>query len=156
MCPVNVRTADEHLALGNRISMMVAPLPVGIYDPVERYRQVRTGMAQVKASGESVRMTRILDMMTFLPPALQTAAGFLQVQSAPVTDSPTCPTTRVLYTQGSSLETMTRSCRSPMASASRRDAVVCDTLTIGVTLDPRSSGRDVGRAHRESYESSAR
>jgi hypothetical protein len=64
--------------------MMVAPLPVGIYDPVERYRQVRAAMAQIKASGESARMTRILDLMTLLPPALQTAAGWLQVQSSPV------------------------------------------------------------------------
>jgi hypothetical protein len=44
MLPVNVRRADEHLQLGNRVSMLVAPLPVGIFDPLERLRQVRTAL----------------------------------------------------------------------------------------------------------------
>jgi WS/DGAT/MGAT family acyltransferase len=139
MCPVNVRTADEHLALGNRVSMMVAPLPVGIYDPVERYRQVRAAMAQIKASGESARMTRILDLMTLLPPALQTAAGWLQVRSAPVnticTNVPGPPVS--LYTQGVRLETMV-----PLVPLAQGIGLAfamlsyADTLTIGMTLDP--------------------
>jgi WS/DGAT/MGAT family acyltransferase len=139
MCPVNVRTADEHLALGNRISMMVAPLPVGIYDPVERYRQVRAAMAQIKASGESARMTRILDLLTLLPPALQTAAGWLQVQSSPVnticTNVPGPPVS--LYAQGVRLETMI-----PLVPLAQGIGLAfamlsyADTLTIGITLDP--------------------
>ena len=139
MCPVNVRTADEHLALGNRISMMVAPLPVGIYDPVERYRQVRAAMAQIKASGESARMTRILDLMTLLPPALQAAAGWMQVQSAPVnticTNVPGPPVS--LYAQGVRIETMI-----PLVPLAQGIGLAfamlsyADTLTIGVTLDP--------------------
>ena len=139
MCPVNVRTADEHLALGNRISMMVAPLPVGIYDPVERYRQVRAAMTQIKASGESARMTRILDLLTLLPPALQTAAGWMQVQSAPVnticTNVPGPPV--ALYAQGVRLETMV-----PLVPLAQGIGLAfamlsyADTLTIGVTLDP--------------------
>lgn len=139
MCPVNVRTADEHMALGNRVSMMVAPLPVGIYDPVERYRQVRAAMAQIKASGESARMTRILDLMTLMPPAIQTAAGWLQVQSAPVnticTNVPGPPVS--LYAQGVRLETMI-----PLVPLAQGIGLAfamlsyADTLTIGVTLDP--------------------
>jgi diacylglycerol O-acyltransferase len=139
MCPVNVRTADEHMALGNRVSMMVAPLPVGIYDPIERYRQVRAAMAQIKASGESARMTRILDLMTLMPPALQTAAGWLQVQSAPVnticTNVPGPPVS--LYAQGVRLETMV-----PLVPLAQGIGLAfamlsyADTLTIGVTLDP--------------------
>lgn len=139
MCPVNVRSADERLALGNRISMMVAPLPVGIYDPRERYRQVRAAMAQIKASGESARMTRILDLVTLLPPALQTAAGWLQVQSAPVnticTNVPGPPVS--LYTQGVRIETMV-----PLVPLAQGIGLAfamlsyADTLTIGVTLDP--------------------
>jgi WS/DGAT/MGAT family acyltransferase len=139
MCPVNVRTADEHLALGNRVSMMVAPLPVGIYDPVERYRQVRAAMAQIKASGESARMTRIIDLLTLLPPALQTAAGWVQVQSAPVnticTNVPGPPVS--LFAQGVRLETMI-----PLVPLAQGIGLAfamlsyADTLTIGVTLDP--------------------
>ncbi len=157
MCPVNVRTADEHLALGNRVSMMVAPLPVGIYDPVERYRQIRAAMAQIKASGESARMTRILDLMTLLPPALQTAAGWLQVQSAPVnticTNVPGPPV--ALYTQGIGLETMV-----PLVPLAQGIGLAfamlsyADTLTIGVTLDPAliRDGERVVEFLGESYE----
>jgi hypothetical protein len=127
------------MALGNRVSMMVAPLPVGIYDTAERYRQVRAATAQLKASGESARMTRILDLMTLLPPALQTAAGWLQVQSAPVnticTNVPGPPVS--LYTQGQRIETMV-----PLVPLAQGIGVAfamlsyADTLTIGVTLDP--------------------
>jgi WS/DGAT/MGAT family acyltransferase len=139
MCPVNVRRPDEHLALGNRVSMMVAPLPVGIFDPLERYRQVRAAMAQIKASGESARMTRILDLMTLLPPTLQTALGWLQVQSAPVnticTNVPGPPVS--LFVQGVRLATMV-----PMVPLAQGIGLAfamlsyADTLTIGVTLDP--------------------
>jgi WS/DGAT/MGAT family acyltransferase len=139
LCPVNVRTADEHMALGNRVSMMVAPLPVGIYDTAERYRQVRAATAQLKASGESARMTRILDLMTLLPPALQTAAGWLQVQSAPVnticTNVPGPPVS--LYSQGRRIDTMV-----PLVPLAQGIGLAfamlsyADTLTIGVTLDP--------------------
>lgn len=139
MCPVNVRTADEHLALGNRISMMVAPLPVGILDTAERYRQVRAATSQIKASGESARMTRILDLMTLLPPALQTAVGWLQVQSSPVnticTNVPGPPVS--LYAQGVRLETMV-----PLVPLAQGIGLAfamlsyADSLTIGATLDP--------------------
>ncbi len=157
MCPVNVRTADEHLALGNRVSMMVAPLPVGIYDPTERYRQIRAAMAQIKASGESARMTRILDLMTYLPPALQTAAGWLQVQSAPVnticTNVPGPPVS--LYTQGVRLETMV-----PLVPLAQGIGLAfamlsyADTLTIGVTLDPAliRDGERIVECIRDSFE----
>jgi diacylglycerol O-acyltransferase / wax synthase len=157
MCPVNVRTKDEHLALGNRVSMMVAPLPVGIYDPRERYRQVRAAMAQIKASGESARMTRILDLMTLLPPALQTAVGWLQVQSAPVnticTNVPGPPVS--LFTQGVRIETMV-----PMVPLAQGIGLAfamlsyADTLTIGVTLDPAliRDGDRIVDCLRESFE----
>ena len=36
MVPVSVRADEEHGALGNRISAMMAPLPVWCEDPVER------------------------------------------------------------------------------------------------------------------------
>ena len=48
--PVNVRQPEEHLHLGNRVSMLIAPLPVGIFDPLERLRQVRTATAQLYPS----------------------------------------------------------------------------------------------------------
>ena len=40
MVPVSVRAEEEHGALGNRVSAMMAPLPVWCEDPVERLRIV--------------------------------------------------------------------------------------------------------------------
>ena len=73
--PVNVRSADQKGALGNRVSMLVAPLPVGIFDPLERLRQVRTATAQLKERGQASRMTRMLDLLELLPPVLQRPLG---------------------------------------------------------------------------------
>ena len=77
MLPVNVRRPDEHLQLGNRVSMLVAPLPVGIFDPLERLRQVRTATAQLKERGQAARMTRMVDLLEILPPPLQLGANRL-------------------------------------------------------------------------------
>ncbi len=140
MCPVNVRSAGEHLHLGNRVSAMVAPLPVGIFDPLERLRQVRTAMAQQKRSGESAKMSRMLDLMALLPPPLQAQLGWLmQVPTTPVnticTNIPGPPVS--LYVQGKRLETLV-----PMVPLMQGVGLAfailsyADTLTIGVSLDP--------------------
>src|SRR5262249_6296422 len=108
MVPVNVRAANEHLKLGNRVSMMVAPLPVGILDPRERLRQVRTAMAQLKERGQAARVTRGVDLVDLLPPALLTPLGWLQVKAAPIntvcTNLPGPPVS--IYVQGQRLETL--------------------------------------------------
>ena len=139
MLPVNVRRADEHLQLGNRVSMLVAPLPVGIFDPLERLRQVRTATAQLKERGQANRMTRMLDLLELLPPALQRPLGWLQVQAAPIntvcTNVPGPPVS--LYVQGKRLETLV-----PMVPLAQGVGLAfailsyADTLTIGITADP--------------------
>ena len=57
MVPISVRAADEHGALGNRVSSMMAPLPVWCEDPVERLRagHVDDGRPQALASRRSAR-----------------------------------------------------------------------------------------------------
>jgi diacylglycerol O-acyltransferase / wax synthase len=139
MLPVNVRRTDEHLQLGNRVSMLVAPLPVGIFDPLERLRQVRTATAQLKERGQAGRMTRMLDLLELLPPMLQRPLGWLQVQAAPIntvcTNVPGPPVS--LYVQGKRLETLV-----PMVPLAQGVGLAfailsyADTLTIGITADP--------------------
>jgi WS/DGAT/MGAT family acyltransferase len=53
MVPVNVRAPDEVAVLGNRVSMMLADLPVDIADPVRRLDAVRTRMDRLKAGKEA-------------------------------------------------------------------------------------------------------
>lgn len=84
MVPVNVRTEHDQLKLGNRVSMMVAPLPIGITDPVERLRQVSTAMDLLKNSGQAGQMERVVAMTDLLPPVLQRPLARLQASVAPV------------------------------------------------------------------------
>ncbi len=137
MCPVNVRTAAEHLQLGNRVSALMAPLPVGIFDPLERLRQVRAAMAQLKRSGESQRLSRLIDLLGYLPVPLQHQMGW--VQSMPVnticTNVPGPPVS--LYLQGRRLDRMVPIV--PLAQGVGLAFAIlsyADSITIGVNLDP--------------------
>ena len=84
MVPVNVRGEHEHLKLGNRVSMMIAPLPVGIIDPLERLRQVSAAMDLIKSSGQAGQMERVVALTDLLPPVLQRPLAQLQASIAPV------------------------------------------------------------------------
>jgi len=78
MVPVSVRAEEEHGALGNRISAMMAPLPVWSEDPLERLREVTETMGDLKGSGQAVGaeiLTRITD---FAPPTIASQAARLQ------------------------------------------------------------------------------
>ncbi len=78
MVPVSVRADEEHGALGNRISAMMAPLPVWCEDPVERVHLMTKAMGDLKGSGQAVGaeiLTRITD---FAPPTLAAQAARLQ------------------------------------------------------------------------------
>jgi len=139
MCPVNVRTPHEHLKLGNRVSMMVAPLPVGIFDPRERYRQVQAAMAQLKASGQSARMARMVELIDLLPPPLQMVFSWVQMAAAPIntvcTNIPGPPVS--LYVQGKRLESLVP--LIPLAQGVGLAFAIlsyADSLTIGITVDP--------------------
>jgi WS/DGAT/MGAT family acyltransferase len=50
LVPVSIRTENEHGELGNKLTAMRGPLPVGVVDPVERLRTVATEMDALKAS----------------------------------------------------------------------------------------------------------
>lgn len=157
MVPVNVRGASEDGALGNRISMMAAPLPVGIHDPLERLRQVRAAMATLKQSGQPARMTRMLEVVELLPPFLQRPLAWLNFQGAPVntvcTNVPGPPVS--LYAQGKRLETLVPIV--PLAQGVGLAFAIlsyADTLTIGVTADPAlvPNGELVIELLREAYD----
>ncbi len=95
--PVNVRSAKESANLGNRVSMMVAPLPISIADPVERLRCVAASMDLLKESGQSVQMERLLGLADLIPPPLQATMGQLQPSQLPVnTISTNVPGPRVI------------------------------------------------------------
>jgi len=132
MVPVSVRAEEEHGALGNRIAAMMAPLPVGCEDPVERLRLVTESMGDLKGSGQAVGaeiLTRITD---FAPPTIVSQAARLQpaqrffnlvVTNVPGPQFP-------LYVLGREMESI-----FPMVPLARRQALCVGIMSYNGQVD---------------------
>ena len=48
MVPVSVRAEEQRGELGNQVAAMYAPLPVGLADPLERFRAVHEALGDLK------------------------------------------------------------------------------------------------------------
>jgi diacylglycerol O-acyltransferase / wax synthase len=69
LVPVSVRHADDH-AWNNQVSLILADLPVGIADPVERLGAVQQQMQELKASHQVTAGEAVIATAEFLPPIL--------------------------------------------------------------------------------------
>jgi diacylglycerol O-acyltransferase / wax synthase len=78
MVPVSVRADVERGALGNRVSAMWAPLPVGVTDPLQRLLRIRREMDGIKESGQAVGAQVITQLSGFAPPTIVAQAARLQ------------------------------------------------------------------------------
>jgi diacylglycerol O-acyltransferase / wax synthase len=78
MVPVSVRAEEERGALGNRISAMMAPLPVSSQDPIERLHLVTETMGDLKGSGQAVGAELLTRLTDFAPPTIASQAARLQ------------------------------------------------------------------------------
>jgi len=79
MCPVSMRRDDERGALGNLVSVMIAPLYVGIADPVERLAAERSAMERLKAQDQAGGLYSLQQFLNGIPAAWQAFAGQLTV-----------------------------------------------------------------------------
>ncbi|HTR73965.1 MAG TPA: wax ester/triacylglycerol synthase family O-acyltransferase [Solirubrobacterales bacterium] len=74
LVPVSIRTVDEHGELGNKLTAMRGPLPVGIADPAERLRAIAVAMDDLKASKQPLGAEAIWGLndwfRDFAPPVL--------------------------------------------------------------------------------------
>jgi WS/DGAT/MGAT family acyltransferase len=70
MCPVSVRVVDEQLALGNRVSAMIFPIPVGEPDPVARLAAVRATTAGLKERKQAVGASTLVELTQYAAPTL--------------------------------------------------------------------------------------
>src|SRR5204862_3341676 len=77
MVPVSVRAEAERGALGNRVSTMYAPLPIGIEDPVECFGIVHGAMGRLKESGQAVGAQVLTELSGFAPPTIMSQAARL-------------------------------------------------------------------------------
>jgi WS/DGAT/MGAT family acyltransferase len=78
MVPISVRTDEQHGALGNRVSAMMAPLPVWCEDPVVRLRTMTTRMGDLKSSRQAVGASLLTEATDFAPPTIAAQAARLQ------------------------------------------------------------------------------
>jgi diacylglycerol O-acyltransferase len=78
MVPVSVRAEEEHGALGNRISAMMAPLPVWCEDPVQRLEILTGQMGDLKSSGQAVGAEILTKLTDFAPSTIASQAARLQ------------------------------------------------------------------------------
>jgi WS/DGAT/MGAT family acyltransferase len=120
MVPISVRTTDDEGALGNRVSAMYAPLPVGIEDPAERLRATSAAMGDLKESKQAVGASILTGLADFAPPTILGQAGRMQSRqrffNVVVTNvpGPQFP----LYLMGRQLEAV-----FPMVPLAKRQAV---------------------------------
>ncbi|MGH2937906.1 MAG: WS/DGAT/MGAT family O-acyltransferase [Solirubrobacterales bacterium] len=74
LVPVSIRTVDEHGELGNKLTAMRGPLPVGIADPAERLAVISAAMDSLKASKQPLGAEAIWGLndwfRDFAPPVL--------------------------------------------------------------------------------------
>src|SRR4051794_10797240 len=75
--PVSLRQADERGALGNRLTQLVAPLPIGMRDPVLRLKRVSEAMEGIKESKQALGAEVIAGAQDFAPPTLLAQASRL-------------------------------------------------------------------------------
>jgi diacylglycerol O-acyltransferase len=78
MVPVSIRADEERGALGNKVAAMYAPLPVGITDPLERFRTIHDALGDLKQSGQAVGAERLTQLADFAVPTVLNQAARLQ------------------------------------------------------------------------------
>ena len=68
MVPVSRRQRDEHGAVtGNRVSLVMADLPIGEADPAARLRQIHEQTIELKASAQAEAVETVLGVAGELP-----------------------------------------------------------------------------------------
>jgi diacylglycerol O-acyltransferase len=69
-CPVSVRDDAQRSKLGNRISTMIVPLPVGDPDPCARIDAVRASTTELKAREQALGAATIIGLGEYAAPTL--------------------------------------------------------------------------------------
>lgn len=77
LTPVNVRREDERGALGNRVSMLLVEVPVGVSDPVERLKIINERTTALKQRNVAAGISELGRLTGDLPPAMQAFFGSL-------------------------------------------------------------------------------
>jgi diacylglycerol O-acyltransferase / wax synthase len=80
MCPVSMRPPEGRGALGNQVSIMIAPLYVGLRDPLERLRAEHAAMERLKQQDQAGGFYAMNDQASGVPPSIQAFMGQFEVR----------------------------------------------------------------------------
>jgi len=69
-CPVSVRDDSHKMQLGNRVSAMFVPIPVGVPDPLERLAAISATTADLKEREQAVGAAALLGITEYAAPTL--------------------------------------------------------------------------------------
>lgn len=83
LVPVSVRAPEEHGALGNRITEIIAPLPIQLEDPVARLEAVRITMGGLKESKQALGGEVMTAIAEWTVPNVLVQAVKLGIRSRP-------------------------------------------------------------------------
>ena len=78
--PVSVRTGDQKGTYGNKVSMMLAPLPTNLADPRERLNAMHEAMSAAKDQHGAIPASLLADVSQFAMPALANQAWRLSAK----------------------------------------------------------------------------
>jgi diacylglycerol O-acyltransferase / wax synthase len=156
MCPVSMRRPDERGALGNLVSVMIAPLHVGVLDPAERLRAERESMERLKGQDQAGGLYSMTQLLNRVPAGWQAFAGALTVPNTLFnTVSTNVPGPQIpLFLGGRRLLTWV-----PLGICATNIGLFVailsyhQKLTFGLTVDPRlvPDGWELAECLRESF-----
>ncbi len=78
--PVSVRTEDEAGTFGNKISVMIVPVPTDVADPEERIRAAAAALQAAKGRHSALPAAALQDITQFIPPAINARAARVALQ----------------------------------------------------------------------------
>lgn len=139
LVPVSVRAPGDESIRDNRVSVMVAHLPVHLADPLERYGAVRREIGMLKYSGEVAAGETVTTLAGYVPFSMASLNrfAFRIHQREIVTVTTNVPGPQVpLYAMGRRLVEMMP--YVPIAYGLRTGVSIfsyCGTMTFGITAD---------------------
>jgi WS/DGAT/MGAT family acyltransferase len=75
MIPVSVRTEAQMGTFGNRVGVMIAPIPTNVADPRKRLLQAHETLRSAKTRHKAVPASLLQDVTKFIPPAVHARAS---------------------------------------------------------------------------------
>jgi len=140
LVPVSLRAPGEESIYDNRVSVIIADLPVHLADPVERLAAIRTEMAALKAGNEAAAGEALISLGRITPYWLTSQlirAAYRLPQREIVTVTTNVPGPRQpLYGMGRKLVEIIP--WVPIATTLRLGVSIfsyCDQVTFGITGD---------------------